>query len=134
MGDYALPVVKAIIATLKASSAISDAVGDQVYSDVPQNAEFPYIRVGISGEPFAADDFSGHEHTVRVQVFSRVASIDECLAIRAHVFTALDRNEEAITLEAGSLVKCEHSGVTDAFPEDNGKTWQSLIEFTVVTQ
>ena len=132
MADTALPVIKAVIAALKAASTVSVLVGSRVYSDVPQGGAFPYVKVSVQSEPFAASDFSGQSHTVRLQAFSREASIEECLAIRAAGLNALDRHEDALSLDAGSLVKCEYSGFSDAFIEDDGKTWQSICEFNVV--
>lgn len=133
MADYALQVIQAVIKALKADVAVS-ALVDKVYSDVPQKTDFPYALVSIQSQPFAADDFSGQQHTLRVQAFSRKASIKECLQIRAAVFNALDRQESSIVLQAGTLIKCEHAEMSDAFIEDDGKTWQSVTEFNIITQ
>lgn len=132
MADTALPVVKAVIAALKAAAPVAAIVAQRVYSDVPQAATFPYVAVSVQSEPFAANDFSGQSHSLRVQSFSRKATIEEALTIRAAVMAALDRQESALTLDTGTLVKCEYSGLSDAFIEDDGKTWQSVIEFEVV--
>ena len=132
MADSALPVLKGIIAALKAAVPVSTLVNDRVYSDVPQNATFPYIMVSITSEPFAANDFSGQSHTVRIQTYSRDASKAGCLKIRAAALDALDRNEPAISLDTGTLVKCEYSGFSDAFMEDDGKTWQGVGELEVI--
>ena len=107
MADTALPVIEAIIATLKAKASITSLAGSRIYTDVPQEASFPYIVVSIQSEPFAANDFSGQSHAVRVQAFSRSASIQECLTLRGLVVDALDRREESIALGTGTLVKCE---------------------------
>lgn len=131
MADTALPVLKAVIARLKGVSAISAIVGSKVYTDVPQTTAPPYIVVSVQSQPFAANDFSGQQHTVRVQSFSRTASINQCLQLRALVMDALDRQEDTLPLTAGDLVFCQYDGVADAFVEDDGKTWQSVIEFNV---
>jgi hypothetical protein len=128
MADTALPVIKAVIAALKSAGVASG----EVYSDIKQGQQFPYVLVSIQSEPFAACDFSGQSHTVRIQSFSRKATIQECLTLRAAAMAALDRKESALTLDSGTLVKCEYSGLSDAFIEDDGKTWQSVIEFEVV--
>ena len=132
VADTALPVIKGVIAALKAAGAVVALVVDRVYSDVPQGATFPYIQVSIQSEPFAANDFSGQQHTVQIQTFSRKASKAEALQVRAAALNALDRNEAAISLDSGTLVKCEYSGVSDAFIEDDGKTWQAVGELEVI--
>lgn len=132
MSDTALPVLKGIIAALKANGAVAALVSTRIYSDVPQAASFPYIEVSLTSEPFAASDFSGQSHTVRIQGYSREKSKRECLQIRKAALEALDRQETSITLDNGTLVKCEYAGLSDAFKEDDGKTWQSVAEVEVV--
>ena len=132
MADSALVVIKAVIVTLKANPTLAAIVGDRIYTDVPQKTDFPYVVVSVQSEPFAACDFSGQSHDLRVQAFSRQAGIAECLNIRKAALDALDRKETDISLSSGTLVKCEYSGLSDAFIEDDGKTWQSLGELEVI--
>lgn len=130
MADTALPVIKAVIAVLK--GALPSMVGPRVYTDVPQDEPFPYVVVSVTSEPFAANDFSGQTHLVRVQAFSRESTIEECLRIRAAIMDALDRKESSLPLDAGTLVKSEYAGGDRAFIEDDGETWQSVAEFEMI--
>ena len=130
MADSALAVVTAVIATLKANTAVTALVGARIYTDVPQKTDFPYLVVSIQSEPFAANDFSGQSHQLRVQGFSRTSGISEALKIRKAALDALDRQEAAIAV--AGLVKCEYSGFSDAFIEDDGKTWQSIGQMEAV--
>lgn len=132
MVDSAVYVIKAAVAALKANSPVATLVGDRVYSDVPEAAVFPYIVLSIHSEPFAANDFSGQSHKLRVQTFSRKKTVSEALLIRSAALTALDRNEQALTLDAGTLVKCEYAGFSDAIKEDDGRTWQGYAKLEVV--
>lgn len=132
MADSALVVIKAVIATLKATSSVTAIVGQRIYTDVPQAATFPYLVVSVQSQPFAASDFSGQSHTLRVQSFSRQADIEEALSIRKAALDALDRQESSIALASGTLVKCEYSGFSDAFIEDDGKTWQGIGELEMI--
>lgn len=132
MADTAAAVIKAATTALLAAGPVAALVGNRVYSDVPQDTAFPYIVLTIGSEPFAANDFSGQAHTLRIQTFSRKDSISEALLVRAAVLTALDRNEGALTLEAGTLVKCEYAGFSDAFKEDDGRTWQGIAELQII--
>lgn len=132
MVDSGAAVIKGVIAALNAAGAVTALVQQRIYSDVPQNESFPYIVVSITSEPFAANDFSGQTHTLRIQTFSRFHSVSEALLVRAAALNALDRQEQAITLDSGTLVKSEYSGFSDAFKEDDGRTWQSIGEVEIV--
>lgn len=132
MADSARAVIKGVIARLKAVTAVTDIVGQRIYTEVPQTTSFPYIRVGITSEPFAASDFSDMQHTLRIQCFSKTDDVSECLLTRTEVYNVLDRQEGNITLDAGNLVKCEFSGLADAFLENDGMIWQGVIEFDLI--
>lgn len=132
MADSALSLIKAAIAALKAEPSVATLVAGRVYTDVPQASPFPYLVVSVQSEPFAANDFSGQSHQLRLQSFSRMAGAFEALAIRKAALDALDRNEGKLTLNSGTLVKCEYSGVSDSFIEDDGKTWQAIGELEVI--
>ncbi|MGO7756818.1 DUF3168 domain-containing protein [Rhizobium ruizarguesonis] len=107
MVDSAASVIKAAVAALKANTAVTTLVAGRVFSDVPEAATFPYIVLSIQSQPFAANDFSGQSHTLKIQTFSRDKTIGGALLVRAAALTALDRNESALVLDAGTLVKCE---------------------------
>lgn len=128
MAESSAALLKAVVAVLRATGT---AAGGRVYSDVPQATAFPYMLVSSSALPFAANDFSGQTHALRVQTFSQALSKAECLAIQRVVFAALDRQEASLTLETGSLVRCQYSMSDQPFKEDDGNTWQSVIEFAV---
>ncbi|MGO8502775.1 DUF3168 domain-containing protein [Rhizobium leguminosarum] len=132
MVDSAASVIKAAVAALKANAAVTTIVAGRVFSDVPEAATFPYIVLSIQSQPFAANDFSGQSHTLKIQTFSRDKTIGGALLVRAAALTALDRNEQVLTLDIGTLVKCEYTGFSDAFKEDDGRTWQGYAELEVV--
>ncbi|WP_185933320.1 DUF3168 domain-containing protein [Rhizobium sp. P007] len=132
MADTALAVIRAAIKALKEAPAVAALVSERVFADVPQREEFPYIVVSVQSEPFAANDFSGQTHQLRIQAFSRKPGSKEALQIRKAAVELLDRNEAVLVLEEGDLIKCEYSGLSDAFIEDDGKTWQSVCELKVV--
>lgn len=134
VADLAIPVIDAVLQRLKTYQPVIDLVGGAIFTDIPEKQEFPYVMLSCTSEPFAADDFSGQQHTFRVQAHSRKKGKLECLQIRAAAFSALDRMEDELELSEGNLVKCEYTGLADAFREDDGKTWQSVIEFNIITQ
>lgn len=130
MADTALTVVGAVVTCLKAFPGLA-AFKNNIFSAIPQGTSFPNVEVNIMSQPFAANDFSGQQHTVRIQAHSQSGSKQEALAIRQQVMAALDRQETALSIPG--LVKCEYDGFSDCFIEDDGKTWQSLIEFQLIT-
>jgi hypothetical protein len=132
MADTAPEVLAGIVARLQGFPGLA-SVADSIFSAVPQGTPFPYVEVNIMSLPFAANDFSGQQHTVRVQAHSQSGSKKEALDIRQQVMAALDREEENITVEGTNLVMCQFSGFADCFIEDDGKTWQSVIEFDLRT-
>ena len=135
MSDSALPLVKAIIAKLKATTAITNIVGQRIYSIVPQQAAFPYIKISVSSEDWSAKDFVGMAHRLRVQGFSRQASIKEAGDIRAAVITALERQESALTIDSPyTIIRLDKSSLSDIITNEDGETQQSIVEFEVIIQ
>lgn len=130
--DAATNILAAVNIRLKGFSGLTD-ITDRIFSGVPQQTQFPYVNASIMSQPFAANDFSGQQHTLRIQAHSQSGSMKEALDIREQVFAALDRQEEQLTISGVALVKCEYSGFADCFIEDDGRTWQSIIEFTLLT-
>lgn len=130
--DSALSVIQAVIVTLNANTGVTSLLAGRIYTDVPQKATFPYLVVSIDSEPFAASDFSGQSHSLRLQVLSQAKTVKEALTIRKACTDALDRQESSISLSAGTLVKCEYSGSGTMFKEDDGKTWQAINELEIV--
>lgn len=130
--DAALNILAAVNARLKAYSVLV-AITPRIFSAVPQQSVFPYVSTTIQSQPFASNSFSGQQHTLRVQAHSQTGSMKEALQIREQVFAALDRQEASLDVEGVNLVSCMYSGFADCFIEDDGRTWQSIIEFTLLT-
>ena len=124
--------MKGIIAELKADTALAAIVGTRVYSNTPQNADFPYVSVSISSQPYDGCDFTGMVHDISVSGFSRKADPAQAADIRSAVYDALNREESAITLDNGSVRHIHYSGVSFVEREPDGITWQSLIRFRCV--
>lgn len=138
MSDSALPLIKGIITRLKAVSAVTNIVGSgssaRIYSIVPQQTTFPYIKIIVSSEDWSAKDFVGMRHIVRIQGFSREPSIKEVGDIRAAVISALERQEANITVTGYTLVRLDKSALSDIITNEDGETQQSIIEFEAITQ
>lgn len=127
--DSAAALLTGISARLSAVSAVTALVGSRIYGAVPAKPTYPYVLITAQSIPMSANDFSAMEHTVRVQAFAAENKPGTCLAIRGAVMDALDRSESLITVQGGTLVSLEFDGLADAFPEDKGLTYQSVVEF-----
>lgn len=132
MADSYLPLIKKIVAVLKANGAVAAFVGTRVYTDVPQNAAFPYIIVSATSGPASASDVTGMEHVVNVMAFSRKPSPEEAGGVRAAAIALLDRNESGLTLDTGNLYNINYTGLGFVTKEQDGVTWQSLAQFRAV--
>lgn len=132
MADTFLPILKAITAKLRANTSVMGYVATRIYSNVPQNTTFPYIRLTIDSSPFDTVSTTGMEHSINVQIFSRDASPNEAGAIRAAVYNLLHRNESAFTLDNGTLFNINLDGLGFLEQEPDGKTWQAMAQFRAV--
>ena len=136
MADTYKPLLKSIIAKIKATTSLTAYVGSgassRVYTNVPQDTTFPYIRVNITSEPFDTVDTSGMVHHVTVQCFSRKPGPEEAAAMRAAVYALLHRNESAFTLDNGTLFNINYDNVGFVEQEPDGKTWQGFAQFRAV--
>lgn len=130
--DSAPAVIKAVTTTLTGNVTLNGLIAGRIYTDVPQKATFPYLVLNLDSGPFAASDFSGQSHTLRLQIFSQDTSAKEALNIRKACLDALDRQESAVTVTGFTLVRCEYSGNGTMFKEDDGKTWQAIGELELV--
>lgn len=131
MTDSYYVLVKAIIAELKATAAVTNVVGQRIYTDPPQKETFPYIVIQNDAVTYSTKDIAGMEHTLDVNVYSRNKSPKQASTIRAAVYTALNRQEGSISLDTGSIsnIYCD---TTAMFKDPDGKTWHGLASFRVV--
>lgn len=132
MSDTYRPLLKGVIAAMKADGAISALVGTRIYSDVPQNSDFPYAVVSISSDDFSAKDFSGMAHTIQINSHGRENSPDIVGQIRSACYDLLHRQESALTLDTGTVSILQFSGVSDVFKDPDGITWDAVIRFLAV--
>ena len=126
MPDQTKNLYQELIARLQANSTLTSLVGNKIYSYVPQNTEYPYVRINISSELDGHFDESAQEYTARVQIFSKKHTPAEALDIRELIRNLLDRAEEDLNLEFIQV-----SGNQQLFQEDDDLTWQGIIDFKI---
>jgi hypothetical protein len=133
MGDSASALLKAVQTLLKADEAMSALVEGRVYGAAPGNAIYPYVVVSCTSQPWQTQSFFGMRHLLRVQGFSQDGKPGVLLAIREATFNALNRNDE-LSVDGFTLVDIQHDGIASCFPEGDGTTYQSVIEFSCYIQ
>lgn len=134
MSDSALPLLVAVEAKLKTNSIIQQLASGRVYGAAPPNPDYPFVVISCDSQPFMADDVTGMDHRLRVQAFAREKKPATVLALRAAAYAELNRQEVAIDLPDHNLIVLEHEGLATAFPEGDGRTYQSVIEFKALIQ
>ena len=132
MPDRSAELLTAVQNLLKANAPVAALVEDRVYGSIPQAPTYPYVRLSDNAIPWSTQTFSGMKHTLRVQAFSQDSKPGVPLAIRAACFDALDRQEDSLAVEG--LVSVDFDGMADAFVQEDGKTYQAVIEFSVLIQ
>lgn len=131
MADRSLQVQKAIVARLKAASAVTSIVGQRIYDRAPQNVTFPYLRLmDVSSVPFDAEALRGRDMLLQISVFSRAVGRVEARQVMAAINEALHRRD--LELEAGVVVLCRVSSARDmADPDD--VTTHGIVELQIIT-
>lgn len=129
--DSALSLLEAVETRLKGYAPLTDLVGQRIYGAIPANPTYPYVLITCTSEPFDDDDGDDMEHRLRVQGFVRENKPARPLAIRKAVFDALNRKEDLLSPEEGTVVLIDQV-MADCFPEPDGRTYQSIIEFKVL--
>lgn len=139
MTDTYLTWLAAAIAAMKADGDLTALVGQRIYSDVPDNPEFPYIAVTIQSTPFDTKTETGMDHTMQLSIFdrpqykatSRVSSPKRIGDIRAALYNLFHRKQDDFASDGVSIIL--FTGVSPVFKEPDGLTWQCPMQFQVIT-
>ena len=125
---------QAIYATLCASDAVKDAVGDppRVYDAVPRGSAFPYIVVGDDSESdWSTATDSGSQHALTIHVWSRAPGRREARLAAQAVLDALDGAE--LTIDGHTLIDLRWLS-SDSARESDGETVHAQIKFRAVME
>lgn len=130
--DSTYPLITSVIALLKADAGVSALVDSRVYVSAPENATYPFVTVRSEAQPWATASFSGMKHILRIQAFSTVKTAKQAVDIKAACSDALDR--AALSISGFTVIDVMFDGISTFFLEDDGKTWQSVVEIGVYVQ
>ncbi len=131
MAYRAPELIKGIITRLNAVSAVTDIVGTRIYTNVPDNAIFPYITVRLSATDNSTKDATRFIYTIGVQSYSTSPSQKETHDIHQALHDALARQESNITLDAGEIVRIDLDSTVGVVKDPDGVTWLQVSSFDV---
>lgn len=135
MADRALQVHKAIVARLRAASAVTAIVSTRIYDTAPDAASYPFCSVVHAGvAPFDGHNLRGSDLLIQVHCWSRKPGAVQALQMRAAVIAAL--NDANLALDAGAAVLCRWvGGPGPRTNNDNGDgtTTQAIATFRIIT-
>jgi hypothetical protein len=129
--DSTIASLKGVRNKLIANSALIALVGNKIYNKAPQETIYPFVKVSINTElsPVINNSSQVFIHILRCQAWSQI-SLEEAINIRSAIFNALHR--QSLTLDSPfKLIDCQVNTLFDAFLENDGKTYQSVIEFKI---
>lgn len=126
---------EAVVARLKADSALAALVGARVYGPrAPQGATFPYVCVQVVSSPWDTKTRTGHEHFVRVQGYSDKAggALSEASDLRNAVYNSL--HQASFVVSGAAVIECLQNGLDDVGFEPDNERAQFTTEFRCIVQ
>ena len=106
--------------------------GDRIYSDAPQEAEFPHITLGQTVNwDWSTGTEDGLEHSLTLHVWSRAGSSVEVHEI-IQVIRMLLHNQP-LTLEDHYLINLRHE-FTEARLDADRETLHGIVRYRAVTE
>ena len=128
---YALATQAALIAALKADSAVAALVGTRIYDEPPQGVTFPYIRLtDISPSAWDTDCTEGAAVQIGLQVHSRATQGRvEAVRIAEAIQSALHRQETSLSVSGFNLIEMRfQTYVTNRDDEGRGYTSRMALQ------
>lgn len=135
--EAALPLQKAVVATLKANAAVIAIVADRVFDRPPPTAAKPYLSLGLQTlSPQLADEYAGAGHRFQIDAWSAGPGRLQVKQLAAAVITALvgPNGDATLDLEANQrCVSLELEQSTEV-PEPDGTTQHEAMVFIAATE
>ncbi len=132
--DSLAEVIKTVIATLKADSAVTAIVGDKIYSHIPQAKVEPFIEIAdqTTSVPFDTKDSTGDSITLSVDGWSVAETVKEIADLMAAVRRVLNRNKTLI-VTGHSLIDI-YWEFQQFIKEADGVTWHGHSRYRIDTE
>lgn len=131
MPNAALNLQGAIIARLRADSAIAAIVGTKVY-DTPETNTFPRITLGEDQVTFSrADCYLGEDVSITIHAWSRSVGFPEVKRLASAIQAAL--HEADLTLDGYRLVDLSIDDIR-FMRDSDGLSSHAVLNFTALTE
>lgn len=114
-----------IITILKDHSVLNSLINSQIFSNIPANTQYPYIRLNIDSELDAGFNNTEQRYFATLQVFSDDSSPKKTLRIIDLIHNIFNHQEH--------ILNCDYlqfSGKMQCF-QDNNQIWQGRIAFEI---
>jgi len=131
--DALLPLQKAIVDVLKASTVLGPLIADRVFDRVAPTAQKPYVSFGPR-QAFAeiADEYEGSDSRIQIDVWSNAVGAVEAIRIGRAIRTELQGAELSLT-ENQRLVTIDLER-SEYLTEPDGLTTHGVLIFRARTE
>ena len=133
MADSGWELQQAIYAALASNGALTALLGGpNIFDDVPQRADFPYLTFGRSSiRDWSTGTEEGSEHLLTLHVWSREAGRRQVRQIMSLLRATL--HDQPLALTGHHLVNLRHE-LSEARREPDGDTYRGIVRFRAVTE
>lgn len=131
MNDKTASLYRQIISILSADSIVTAYCSDRIFTHVPPNIIYPYIRLSIQAQNDG--DFTENSliYTLQIQIFDNRPSPNNILEQKKYISSLLDRQESIINQSENLISSVQIKGPQQCFLEDDGTTWQTIITYEI---
>lgn len=136
--DTSLAARRTVIAEAKQIPAVAAIVGQKVYSRVPEQVVWPYVRYGVDDTaPFRATGIDGANIQILLHAFHFGETDDDCRALNSALSDNLGERVLDLTAEAGFPAKMTLRWIRSQMLRDTERVdgWHGIVQFvgTVVS-
>lgn len=133
MAEPGWELQKAIYSSLSADAGLTTLLGGPaIYDRAPANADFPYVTFSSANiADWSTQTDRGHEHEVRLDIWSRENGRGAALEIAAAIDAAL--SGAVLVLSGHDLINFTFEQSDIALDED-GDTFHAVLRYRAVTE
>lgn len=132
MADLYKDVIKSIYQALTGDSTLTQLVGSRIYTNIPDNSQYPLCHIQVDSGDYSGKDFTGQDHAITIVIYSRKTNVVEVSDIRSAIYNILNRSENSLTIDNGHISRVDYDG-GDIAKMGDGVTWQGVIQFSMAT-
>lgn len=131
--SFEIEVQQLIYTALAADSALQ-ALGAEVYDNVPQGAAYPYVAIGEDlHTEWDTVTSLGTDCSVTVHTWSRAYGRKETKQMQAAIYNALHRKESSFTVPGCNVVLCDFVN-SQSFVDSDEKTRHGVQTFRIIIE